>query len=270
MRVLVSNDDGIFADGLWALVGELKRVAEVVVVAPDREQSARGTAVTLGQPLRVQRVEPLVGGVASYSVAGTPADSVIMALGRVAGDNIDLVVSGINRGSNLGEDVFISGTVAAALQGYLHGLPAVAVSVDDFDSPYLDVAARLAALLAREIGAGVIPVGALLNINLPNLSLAEIKGARVTRLAHKSHINAVEAGSGDGQEYYRLVRQRLNNTDDKGTDIWAVENGYISATPLHINHRDGETLAALDNLLPQLFEELKSGGRLEEVSLGEE
>ncbi|MFH1775611.1 MAG: 5'/3'-nucleotidase SurE [Chloroflexota bacterium] len=215
MRILVTNDDGILAAGLWALVGELKRVAEVVVVAPDREQSARGTAVTLGQPLRVQRVEPAVPGVASYSIAGTPADSVIMALGRVVGDNIDLVVSGINHGSNLGEDVFISGTVAAALQGYLHGFPAVAISVDAYVGPYLDVAARLAALLAREIGAGVIPVEALLNINLPNRPLAEIKGARVTRLAHKSHINAVEAGGGDRGEYYRLVRQRLNNTDDR-------------------------------------------------------
>ena len=123
MRVLVTNDDGIFAPGLWILVKELKSIARVVVVAPDREQSAIGTAVTLRQPLRVQRVSPLVPGVETYSVEGTPGDSVILALGKLIKSRVDLVISGINQGPNLGDDVLISGTVAAALQGYLRGLP---------------------------------------------------------------------------------------------------------------------------------------------------
>ena len=109
MNILVTNDDGIFADGLWILVEELKRGARVVVVAPDREQSAVGTAVTLSQPLRVHRVRPLVPGVEAYSVTGTPADCVILASGKLVTDKIDLVISGINHGLNLGNDVLISG-----------------------------------------------------------------------------------------------------------------------------------------------------------------
>jgi len=144
MKILVTNDDGILAEELGMLVKELKNIAQIVVVAPDREQSAIGTAVTLHQPLRVQKVRPMVPGVETYSVEGTPADSVILALSRLIKDKVDLVVSGINQGLNLGNDVPISGTVGAALQGYLHGFPAFAISVERGDSLYLDTAAKLA------------------------------------------------------------------------------------------------------------------------------
>ena len=122
MQILVTNDDGIFSPGLWALVAELKSIARVVVVAPDMEQSASGTAVSLRQPLRVQKISPVVSGVEAYSVEGTPCDSVILALGKLIKDEVSLVVSGINQGHNLGDDIHISGTVGAALQGYLRGL----------------------------------------------------------------------------------------------------------------------------------------------------
>ena len=151
MIILVTNDDGILADGLWALVVELKKIGPVVVVAPAEERSGVGTAVTLRQPLRVQSVTPLIPEVEAYSVDGTPADSVILALGKLATNRIDLVVSGINNGPNLGEDVFISGTVGAALQGYLHGLPALAVSMDAVNSPYLEGVAKLAACWPRRL-----------------------------------------------------------------------------------------------------------------------
>src|SRR4030042_1065086 len=163
MKILVTNDDGILADGLWKLVKELKNVAQVVVVAPDREQSAIGTAVTLRQPLRVQKVAPMVAGIEAYSVEGTPCDSVILALGKLIKDGIQMVISGINPGPNLGDDVLISGTVGAALQGYLRGLPALAVSVDVGTSHSLSAAARLAALLAQKIETKILPGNIFLN-----------------------------------------------------------------------------------------------------------
>ena len=115
MKILVTNDDGIAADGLWILVRELASIAEVVVVAPDREQSAAGTAVTLWEPLRIRKVHPVVPGVETYAVEGTPSDSVLLALGSLVKGKIDFVVSGINWGMNLGDDIYISGTVSAAL-----------------------------------------------------------------------------------------------------------------------------------------------------------
>ena len=132
MSILVTNDDGVKAGGLWALAGELQKVAEVVVVAPSREQSAIGTAVTLRQPLSVEKVAPAIAGIETYAVDGTPSDSVILALGRLVKSKVDLVVSGINQGTNLGEDVHISGTVSAALQAYLRGFPVLAVSAGNY------------------------------------------------------------------------------------------------------------------------------------------
>ena len=142
MKILVTNDDGIFAHGLWALAGELKAVGQVIVVAPDREQSAIGTAVTLHQLLRLRKVRSLLPEIETYSVDGTPADSVILALSELAKGEVGLVVSGINQGLNLGDDVLISGTVGGALQGYLHGFPAIAISVDSWENHYFPAAAQ--------------------------------------------------------------------------------------------------------------------------------
>jgi len=233
MRILVTNDDGILAPGLWTLAKELKNIAQVVVVAPDREQSACGTAVTLRQPLRAQRVTPLVPGIETYSVEGTPADSVILALGKLVEDKIDLVISGINQGANLGDDVLISGTVGAALQGYLRGFPTLAVSVVAADSLCLNNAARLATLLANKIDSNSLPTNIFLNVNLPCLPIAKIKGVKITQLASESHTDTVDKGFDGRQEYYWLVRQKLSATANRDTDIWAIEQGCISLTPLH-------------------------------------
>ncbi len=233
MRILVTNDDGIFAQGLWTLVKKLRNIAQVVVVAPDREQSTIGTAVTLHQPLRIQKVKPLVPEIETYSVAGTPADSVILALGKLVKNRVDLVISGINHGTNLGEDVLISGTVGAALQGYLHHFPALAISVDALDSLYPDTAAKLAALLAKKIESNALPRNIFLNINVPNLPLTKVKGIKITQLAGESYINTVEEGHDGRRKYYWLVRQEINKERDEKTDIWAVKQGNISITPLH-------------------------------------
>ena len=257
MKILVTNDDGIFAQGLWILVKELKSIAQVVVAAPDREQSAIGTAVTLRQPLRAQKMRPVVPGVETYSVEGTPADSVILALDKLAKGKIDLVVSGINHGSNLGDDVLISGTVGAALQGYLHGLPAVAISVAFGDNLHLDNAARLAALLVKKIDTNALPTNTFLNVNLPNLPLTEIKGAKVTRLASESHTDTVEESHDGRRTYYWLIRQGINKDADKKTDIWAIEQGNISITPLHTSLLNKPSPPIPKNLCPDLLRELR-------------
>ncbi len=257
MKVLVTNDDGIFAQGLWTLVKALKKIAKVVVVAPDREQSRIGTAVTLSQPLRVQRTKPLVPEVETYSVEGTPADSVILALTKLVKNKIDLVVSGINHGVNLGDDVPISGTVGAALQGYLHGLPAIAISVDTVDSPYLDNAAELAALLAKRIEPNSLPANILLNVNLPSLPLTQIKGLQITRLASSSHTDEVEEGHDGKQRYYRLIRHKINEATDNKTDVWAIEQGNISITPLHTTLVNKTSPLIPDSLFSDLLQELQ-------------
>lgn len=257
MKILVTNDDGVFAEGLRTLVKELSNIARVIAVAPDREQSAVGTAVTLWQPIRIQKEKPVVPEVETYAVEGTPSDSVILALGKLITGKVDMVVAGINQGFNLGEDVHISGTVSAALQGYLHGLPALAISTARQNSHHLDTVAKLAALLVKRMTSDSPLTNLFLNVNLPNLPLAQIGGAQITQLANESHINTVEEGD-DGQgKYYQLVRQRQIKATDQKTDIWAIEQGNISITPLSTKLSSQPSSAVLDDLCADLFQELQ-------------
>ncbi len=230
--ILVSNDDGIFAPGLWALAKELTKIDSVIAAAPDREQSATGTSVTLRNPLRVRGITPEVEGIAAFGVEGTPGDSVILGLEKLA-PGAGMVISGINSGQNLGDDVLISGTVGAALQGYLRNLPSIAISVSCNDTANLETAARLVALLAVRINECALPKDIFLNVNLPDEPLPQIKGIRVTQLAHKTHIDSVKEGNDGRRDYYWLVRRKLDVVSLQETDIWAVEQGYISITSLH-------------------------------------
>jgi len=257
VRILVTKDDGIFADGLWTLVRELKDIAEIVVVAPDREMSAIGTAVSLHQPGRARKVTPIVAGVETYAVEGTPADSVILALGKLVKDRIDLVISGINRGANLGDDVLISGTVGAALQGSLHGLPALAISVALGDDLYFSNAAKFAALLAKKFGLGALPANICLNVNLPNLPGEKIKGIMITYPASNSHTDTIDERYDNGRQYYWLVRQRVNKPEDEKTDTWAIEQGNISITPLLTSLINKPSPFIPDTLCSDLFHELR-------------
>ncbi len=259
MSILVTNDDGVNSEGLRALASELSRITEVTVVAPSQEQSAIGTAVTLRQMLRVQKIAPLVPEVETYAVDGTPSDSVILALGKLVKSKVDLVVSGINQGLNLGEDVHISGTVSAALQAYLRGFPALAISAAYDNGQYLDTAARVAGILAERIVTGSSLSEIFLNVNLPDLPLARIKGAKITRLACESHVNTVEEGSDGQKNYYRLLRQRVSLSINSGTDIWAIDQGNISITPLYTRRFNKSSLPALNNLCADLFRELQTG-----------
>lgn len=231
--ILVTNDDGIFAPGLWTLAKELAEVDKVVIVAPDRERSAIGTALTLRRPLRLRKAHSILNGVEAYAVDGTPGDSVILAADKLFRSQINLVFSGINEGSNLGDDVIISGTVGAALQGYLRNLPSVAISNAATDEVSIKTTARLGALIARRIKLGALPGDIFLNINVPGIPLSKITGISVARPAHKSHLDSAEEGSDGRHNYYWLVRRNVTAEAPEDTDVSAVSRGQISLTHLH-------------------------------------
>ena len=257
MRILATNDDGIFADGLKALVGELKKIADILVVAPDRELHGMGASVSLHEPVRVKEMAPLLEGVESYAVEGTPADCVILALGKLAKEKIDLVVSGVNRGLNLGDDVIISGTVGAALQGFVHGLPSIAISTPLSDNPYFEDAAKFAALVVKRLESGDIKTNACLNVNLPNLPRQKIRGVKLTYPANRNHTDAVEERYAGKRQYYWFVRQRANKPTDKKTDSWAIEKGNISISPLFPTPGNKSHKSITDGLCSELFAEFK-------------
>jgi len=262
MKILVTNDDGIYSDALWALVKGLRDIAQVLVVAPDREQSAIGTAVTLRQVLRVKKIEPPVPGVETYSVEGTPSDSVILALGKLVKGELDMVISGINLGLNLGEDVHISGTVGAALQGYLRGFPSLAISADCRNGQHVETAARLGALLAERIGDYSPLPNIFLNVNLPDLPAEEVAGIQITHLASGSHINTVEEGNDGRQEYYWLLRQRTDKVLHNATDISAIEQGKISITPIYYKRTGKPQKHILNTLCAGLLHNLRSNSQI--------
>jgi 5'-nucleotidase len=253
LKILVTNDDSIYAAGLWALAAELKKVGEVVVVAPDREQSAVGTAVTLHQPLRLTEIKPPLAGIKAYSVEGTPADSVILALGIL--EEVGIVFSGINQGANLGGDVLISGTIGAALQGYFHGLPSVALSVEVGKDMHFEVAAQLGGLLASKIISSSLTQNMLLNINLPNLPIDKIKGVEITRLARSGYNDHVQEGNDGKRKYYWIVRGEPRWDMGEGTDIRAIKEDKISITPFQeklSTHRETPFIEGLPSLLQEL------------------
>ncbi len=261
MRILITNDDGIHSEGLWLLAKELKTIGNVVAVAPDREQSAIGTAITHNQPLRVQKISPIIPGIQTYGVQGTPGDCVILAVEKLVKGDIDIVVSGINHGSNLGTDVFISGTIGAALQGYLRGLPAIAVSLPGTDTTRMNNTARVVRSLVSRIYTRHLADPILLNLNLPDRQPDEIRGTKITRLATESHINSVNEGHDGRRSYYWLGRKRKPDCEhSEETDIWAVDNGYVSLTPLHIYGNGTSKVAddfCSDGLCIELIDELK-------------
>jgi 5'-nucleotidase len=258
MKILVTNDDGINSEALWTLVGELKKIAEVTVVAPDYERSAIGTAVSLFSPLHVEKFTSPIEDVTAYVTDGTPSDCVILGHGKLI-KNLDMVVSGINPGPNYGEDVFISGTVGAAMQGYTRGLPALSISSAAFkvSKDSVDSGSRVAAALIQKLATENFP-RIFLNMNVPDLPLEKIRSIKITRLALSSHINTVTEETQDSVKQYRLVRERLAGSDSEGTDIQAVIQGNISLTPLYTSLYDKPPQRFLKRLRSELSQELKA------------
>jgi 5'-nucleotidase len=248
MRILISNDDGIYAKGLWILAEALQPLGEVVIVAPDRDQSGVGTAISLHNPVRVTEVLPQTNHIKTYAVEGTPADAVILGLEWLVERPVDLVVSGINEGSNLGDDILVSGTVGAALQAYVRGINTIAISVTALKEVRFEVATAVAELLVRyfkEAGDGN-PV--FLNVNVPNVFPEQIQGVEVTRTTRRSYVDAVQEGHDGKRKYFWITRQRASEEQpEEGTDRWAIQQKRISLTPLHVAWTD---TSALERLRP--------------------
>ena len=232
MRILLTNDDGIGAPGLWAVAAELAKVGDVVVAAPGEERSGAGTSISLRKPIWVQEVTPQVDGVKAFSVSGTPADSAILAMSCLFPGEFGLVVSGINRGSNLGHDVYVSGTVGAAMQGYLHNIPSLAVSMYAYVDIDYRTAAKTAGLIAQKVAEGALNGPVFLNVNSPNLGPDDIRGVDITRISRKNYCDRIEKDYDASGEYFLITRNDELEDALPGTDLWAVENGRVSITPL--------------------------------------
>jgi 5'-nucleotidase len=257
MRILLTNDDGIYAAGLWEAAKALRPLGQVLVCAPDRDRSGIGAALTLRAPIRVTLVPSLVEGVEAYAVEGTPADAVIIATEVLWKNPPDLLVSGVNQGANLGEDILLSGTVGGALQGWLRGIPSIAISLCTLNDFIFTPAALLLRLLAQQIGEGALPRPLFLNINLPNLPLEQLEGVEITRMG-KGGYAAVVREEGDGwRKWYWISRSRPNWEEVVGTDIWAVRHRRVSITPLSTDLTAHPLLPTLEALAGALREGLR-------------
>ncbi len=239
MNILVTNDDGVFADGLLALKTALDKVANVFVVAPDRPRSACGHSITLHKPLRAEKVV-LEDGSPAYASNGTPSDCVTLAILGALTDPIDLVVSGINHGPNLGWDLTYSGTVSAAMEGAILGITSFAISVTNIQSKVdYTAAADFAVDLARLLEGHKLPDSTLLNVNVPDIPASEILGVKVTRQGKRRYVGQLERRTDPmGRDYYWLGGDLPEDELEEGTDVKAVADGHISITPVHLDLTD--------------------------------
>ena len=236
MRVLLTNDDGIYAEGLRVLRQEMSRVAEVIVVAPDRPRSATGHAITLHKPLRLTPTG-MGDGFTGYATNGTPSDCVVMCVhGLLGGEHPDLVVSGINAGPNLGEDLTYSGTVSAAMEGTLFGIPSFAISVASYEVIDYLPAARFAARLAQTLSARRLPDDTFLNVNVPPVAAGEIRGVAITRQGRRRYEERLERRIDPrGREYFWVGGDLYEEPPHSGTDVEAVAQDMISVTPIQLD-----------------------------------
>ncbi|HEY3368486.1 MAG TPA: 5'/3'-nucleotidase SurE [Symbiobacteriaceae bacterium] len=236
--ILLTNDDGILAPGLNAVRRELERIPgmEVWAVAPDRERSASGHAITMYRPLFPLKADVPDAVGPCYSVTGTPADSAKLAIEALLPRHPDLVISGVNRGANLGTDLFYSGTVAAALEGPILGIPAIAASLDSWSSTDYAVAAHFTADLAVKVLKEGLPAGTLLNVNVPALPREEVKGVRITKMGRRLYRDQWDKRTDPrGRTYYWLAGELMELHNDADSDVATVEAGYISVTPVHLD-----------------------------------
>jgi 5'-nucleotidase len=232
LRILLANDDGYQARGLRMLADALAPLAEVVIVAPDRNRSGASNSLTLETPLRVERVEDNV-----YYINGTPTDCVHIAVtGGLLDHEPDMLISGINHGANLGDDVLYSGTVAAAMEGRFLGIPSIAVSLVLSGGQHFATAAALVRRLVERNATDPLPVDSILNVNVPDLPANEVKGIRTTRLGfrHKSE-PAVKALDPHNRPIYWIGPAGAGQDAGPGTDFHAVASGYVSVSPIKVD-----------------------------------
>lgn len=243
MKILVTNDDGYTAEGITALAAALRNVGEVVVVAPDRERSAAGHALTLHHPLRATEIS--AGG---FAVDGTPTDCVNLGIHNLLSFKPDIVVSGINHGANLGDDITYSGTVSGAMEATLMGIPAFAMSLACRGAGRnFAAAAAFAARLALEIADKGLPPDTFLNVNVPDLAEEELGPAVVTRQGKRRYDGVIiDKIDPRGRKYYWIGTAEAEFQDIEGTDFHAISRGHISITPLHLDLTNYASMKALE------------------------
>jgi len=242
MHILVTNDDGVNAPGLLSLAQEMARLGKVTVLAPDRNWSASGHVKTMHRPLRVREVE-LAEGICAFSSDGAPSDCVALALLGLLPDKVDLVVSGINPNANIGHDVTYSGTVTAAMEAVISGVPGIAVSLNSPENHRGQLEYGPAARVARRVAQTAIehglPPGILLNVNIPYLPDDQIRGLCVTRQGLRLYRDSlVERADPRGRPYYWIGGEAPSGVPEPGTDFGALAEGWVSITPLHLDLTD--------------------------------
>jgi 5'-nucleotidase len=253
MRILITNDDGIRAEGLFALAEVAGEFGEVVVVAPDKERSACGHAMTMHEPLRVKDVK-WHGGKA-YEVSGVPVDCVNVGLTVAWPDGCDLVLSGINHGANLGFDLTYSGTVGGAMEGAINGIRAMAVSMASLNgspSLHLETGQRWLRENWSWLTNTALPVHTLLNVNVPAVEYEGLRGHRIVQMGHRVYTDRVEQRHDPwGRAYFWQGGEMVTEPAQPGTDVHAVKEGYVAITPVRLDWTDHATLAALGEAAEQ-------------------
>ena len=229
MRILISNDDGYKADGIIQLAKSLSEIAEVIIVAPSENKSAASSSLTIGKPLKPIQIKKNV-----YAIDATPSDCVHLALCGFIKESIDLVVTGINFGANLGDDVIYSGTVAGAIEGRFLGLPSIAMSLASWECKHFDTAGEIAKLLVAQINKAPLANNTIINVNVPDIPMTEIKGIKSTRLGnrHKSEPSIQDLKN---PSLYWIGENGKEADNGDGTDFHAVSNNFVSVTPLQID-----------------------------------
>ncbi len=249
MQILITNDDGVNSPGLFALRQALAPAYDVVVIAPDRNWSTSGHSRVFDRPIRVTEV-PLPDGSTAYSTDGTPSDCVALAALGFLERPPDLVISGINNGYNMGDDITYSGTVAAAMEGVISGIPSIAVSMDTHPIWPVDVGAAFVRQLVEQIVERGLAKDILLNVNVPNLPREQIRGVQITRLGKRIYQDQLIVREDPrGRKYYWIGGTAVRHEREEGTDVTAVDDGYVSVTPIHLdltNHKLIETLRSWD------------------------
>ncbi|MBO6516926.1 MAG: 5'/3'-nucleotidase SurE [Bacteroidia bacterium] len=247
--ILVSNDDGITAPGIKALVERMQLLGEVVVVAPDSPQSGMGHAITINHPLRLVKSDYFGDDVLAYQCSGTPADCVKLALDKVLPRRPDLLVSGINHGSNSSINVIYSGTMSAAMEGAIDGLQAIGFSLLDYSMEAdFSTAAEVVTRVATEVLDKGLPTDCLLNVNIPNVPLSELKGIKICRQAKAKWVEEFDQRDDPyNRKYFWLTGKFVNMDKGEDTDEWALQNGYASVVPVQFDLTAHHAIGILNN-----------------------
>ena len=245
-KILVTNDDGIFAPGIYALWEAMQEIGDVTIVAPDSEKSAVGHAITITDPIRVEKIQRK-NGFEGFAVKGTPADCVKIAGRSLMKSPPDIVVSGINSGANVGSNIIYSGTVSAATEGTILGIPSVAISLNSIKGGDMTASQKVAGTVVKKVLENGLPSGILLNVNVPNISEEAIKGYRITKQGKLVFTDRFEKREDPRGKFYYWMKGEIINDTNSESDGYAIQNDYVSITPIHYQLTEESFIKTLES-----------------------